>query len=99
MAFQAVRAKGTYDALGVSGTGNAVAKKITKRFSSEVEVVSPRGVLQALLYSGEEESITETILGSSLVALGGTGEIVIRSSVKLSNEDVAKQEVEKIKFL
>ena len=89
----------------IYGTGNVnvLSKSIQKKFGSRVEVVNGNGVIDDVIYSGEETSITETKVGT-LIDVVGDGNvssndgIVIRSSIKYSNEDVARVETEKLKI-
>jgi hypothetical protein len=89
----------------IYGTNNAniLSKSIQKKFGSRVEVVNGNGVIDDVIYSGEETSITETKVGT-LIDVVGNGNvsdangIVIRSSIKYSNEDVARVETERLKI-
>ena len=87
------------------GTGNAniLSKSIQTKFGSRVEVVNGNGVIQDVIYSGEETSITETKVGANIDNVGSgnvsdANGIVIRSSIKYSNEDVSRVETEKLKI-
>lgn len=89
------------------GTGtndvNVISKSIQTKFGSRVEVVNGNGVIQDVIYSGEETSITETKVGASIDVVGNgnvsdVNGIVIRSSIKYSNEDVSRVETERLKI-
>jgi hypothetical protein len=89
----------------IYGTNNAniLSKSIQKKFGSRVEVVNGNGVIDDVIYSGEETSITETKVGTLIDAVGNgnvsdANGIVIRSSIKYSNEDVARVETERLKI-
>jgi hypothetical protein len=87
----------------IYGTGdvNTLSKSIQKKFGSRVEVVNGNGAIQDIIYSGEETSITETKVGTNIDAVGNgniSEGIVIRSSIKYSNEDVSRVETEKLKI-
>lgn len=83
------------------GTGNAdlLSKSTQTKFGSRVEVVNGNGVITDVIYSGEETTITETKIASERDTVGdgelGNG-IIIRSSIKFSNEDVSRVETEKL---
>ncbi len=99
MAFQAQRIGQSYHALAIGNSGGVMAKSESRRFSSSNEIAGAQGELLAIVYSGEELQTTETTLGSSLTNVSASGnQVTTRSSVKMSNEDVTKQEVEKITF-
>jgi hypothetical protein len=89
---------------GQAGMSGVIAKSTQRKFTSEVELVGGDGELADVVYSGPEETTTETKYDSTFNhgQLGsgayGTG-IIIRASISYSNEDMAKVEVEKIKKL
>lgn len=95
MAYSAQKPYGNYHALAKDGGGTAVAKTIKKSFTSSVDVVNSRGVLEAIILSGLEVETTDTTYGDQLVDPNG---LQIRSKVTMTNEDMAKQEVTTLSF-
>lgn len=88
---------------GTGGNANILSKSIQTKFGSRVEVVNGNGVIQDVIYSGEETSITETTVGTNIEVVGNgnvsdANGIVIRSSIRYSNEDVSRVETEKLKI-
>lgn len=87
------------DYLQSTGSSDPISKTISKRYSSEVEVVNGSGDLEDVIYSGEETTETEVTIGNTFDTLGATGSTAtIRSRVELSNEDVARTTTEKLTF-
>lgn len=89
---------------GQAGMSGVIAKSTQRKYTSEVEMVGGDGELVDVVYTGPEETTTETkydtnfnhgLLGSGSYASG----IVTRTSINFTNEDMAKVEVEKIKKL
>lgn len=83
-----------------SGSNNdPISKTISKRYSSEVEVVNGQGDLEDVIYSGAETTETEVRIGDTFATLGATGSVATtRSRVEVSNEDVARTTTEKLTF-
>ena len=88
----------------IYGTGdvNVMSKSTQSKFGSRVEIVNGNGVIDDIIYSGEETNITETKIANHRDAIGngelGDDGVVIRSSIKFSNEDVSKVETERLKI-
>jgi VIT1/CCC1 family predicted Fe2+/Mn2+ transporter len=79
--------------------GNVIQKTISKRYSSENEVLESDGDLSDVIYSGAETVETETAIGSNIGTLAATGNTITnRVRVEFSNEDVAKTVTEKTTF-
>lgn len=80
-------------------TVNVISRTISKKYSSEVEVLSSTGELDDVIYSGAETTTSETSIGDTIGTLLASGsDVTIRSRVEFSNEDVAKATTEKITF-
>lgn len=78
---------------------NVISRTISKRYSSEVEVVGGDGELTDVIYSGAETTETDTKIGNTFDAMGAQGSTAtIRSRVEVSNEDVARTVTEKLTF-
>lgn len=82
-----------------------ISQTTQRRYSSENEVVGGDGEVFDIVYSGEEDSVTETKVGGSTtlntndIGTGsGTTGVVIRRKIDLSNEDMVRVEEEKLKF-
>jgi len=87
------------DYLDGAGASGVISQTISKRYSSEVEVVDGQGELADVIYSGEEMTVTETSIGSDFESMGAQGNTAtIRSRVEISNEDVARTTNEKLTF-
>jgi hypothetical protein len=88
------------DNLDYLADGNdVISKTISKRYSSEVEVLNGSGELADVIYSGAETTETETSIGETFQELGANGNgATIRSRVEVSNEDVARTTNEKLTF-
>lgn len=101
---------------GILGTGDTAANKIVsktiqKSFDSENEVLSGSGGVKDVVYSGEQEQITETTYSDSSWfnelknnaefgtdgSLGGEG-VVTSYKAELSNEDLVKVTLERLKI-
>ena len=89
-------------AAGSAGLTGIISKSTQRKFSSEVEIVGGDGELVDVVYTGGEETVTETkyatafnhsALGAGTYATG----ITTRVSMQYTNEDMSKEEVEKIK--
>lgn len=107
----ALKRSGEGFAFGTNSTGNGgggdiISRSTQKRYGSEVEIVGGDGELRNVIYSGAEETITETSYKDSLQfdgdkigdgALTGTG-VLTRVSLTVSNEDLVKQETERLKI-
>lgn len=79
--------------------GDVISRTITKRYSSEVEVVGGDGELVDVIYSGAETTETDTRIGNDFDSMGAQGSTAtIRSRVEVSNEDVARTTTEKLTF-
>jgi len=89
-----------------SGTPTGVVSQSTqRRYSSENEVVGGDGEVFDIVYSGEEDAVTETKVGgtstmshSDIGTGSGTAGIIMRRKISLSNEDMVRVEEEKLKF-
>lgn len=101
---------------GIGGSGDdasnkIVSKTIQKSFDSENEVMSGSGGVKDVVYSGQQEQITETKYAGadwfnelkistefgSDGALGGEG-VVTSYKAELSNEDLVKVTLERLKI-
>jgi hypothetical protein len=89
---------------GAPGAG-VISTSTNRRYGSENEVVGGDGEILDIIYSGAEEGITEVSTGAAATLNTGdigtgsaTAGVVIRRKIDLSNEDMAREEVEKIKF-
>ncbi len=87
-------------AAGQAGVTGIISTSTRKSFNSEVELVGGDGELIDVLYSGAENTITETKYGDTFVhAIGGgtydTG-ITVKQSIQYSNEDATRVTVEKL---
>jgi hypothetical protein len=83
----------------LTNTGNVIQKTISKRYSSENEVLKADGDLADVIYSGAETVESETSIGSNIGTLSATGNTITnRVRVEFSNEDVAKTVTEKTTF-
>ena len=92
------------NAAGASGLTGIIATSKQQKYSSEVEVIGADGETVDVVYTGAEETITETkysttfdhaTVGSGTYATG----LITRVSLQSTNEDMSKSEVEKIKKL
>lgn len=89
---------------GQGGLNGVISRTIQSSFQSEVEVVGGDGELVDKIYSGPEQTVTETKYGNTFghTTLGaGTyaDGITIKSSIQYSNEDATKIVEEKLKKL
>jgi hypothetical protein len=89
---------------GEAGLSGVISTTIQSSFQSEVEVVGGDGELVDKVYSGPEQTVTETKYGNTFghTTIGaGTYEngITIKSSIQYSNEDATKIVEEKLKKL
>jgi len=80
---------------GLDTLDSGLREQITKRFSSENEVVGEGGKLEAIVFTGAETLTAVTSLGGSL---GDINASTFRTRVELSNEDLPKQTTETIDF-
>jgi hypothetical protein len=93
----------------VFGTGdeNLLQVSVEKSFTTQIDIVSGSGVLEDIVYGGEEHKITATkvsgagstapAMGAAFSAGGATGFVSKVSTLK-SNEDVEKFQIEAIGF-
>jgi len=90
---------------GAGASTGVVSQSTQRRYSSENEVVGGDGEVFDIVYSGEEDAVTETKVGgvasmshSDIGTGSGTAGIVMRRKISLSNEDMVRVEEEKLKF-
>jgi hypothetical protein len=90
------------------GTGNIdiLSKTTQRRYGSEVEIVKGNGEVNDVIYSGAENTITETKIqdafkfGSEKMGDGtlNSGGVLTRMSLQASNEDLVRVEQEKLEI-
>jgi hypothetical protein len=86
-----------------------LSRSVQKKYGSEVEIVKGNGEVNDVIYSGKENTITETkiidsitfptdaasLIGSGTLTNGG---IITRISLQASNEDLVRVETEKLEI-
>jgi hypothetical protein len=87
---------------GAGSSTGVVSKSTQRRYGSENEVVGGDGEIFDIIYSGEEEAITETTMGNAttleMSGIGTGNPTIIRRKIDLSNEDMVRVEEEKLNF-
>ena len=90
---------------GAAGLSGVISTSTQRKYSSEKELVGGDGEIVDIIYTGAEETITETRYDTTnpVKTNIGTGNlttgVIMRASIMFSNEDMSKVEEEKLKII